>query len=484
MLAFLPTDAGAPRPSSARGGSPDDAFEAVLASVDGLSVGIMSATQGAYSPAQFLLDLTQGARVAGSAYTRALPTALSLKPAVQGAVVSGWQAARRRAEGAPQLLRPGLLASQIPGGAAYAGIAGKDDLDGMVAADRSGHVAEVSLGTAPTLLARAAALGQAKRLMVVDLPGGIEGYRDLHALSEKRTAGALLIVVQRVAGASAHGLLWVATGGLRGGGAGELSSQTTNERGLVAAVDLAPTILDHLGLTPIPADMRGDPMHTGDPLHSASLRGLDRRLQVIGGRRLKALACLLLGWALLLLGSARWNPARAWAMRTGALGVLWAPVVALIPAALEPGAAVEYATIALACLLLGALSDVLLRWPRAPLAPAIVALAALVVDALAHTQLLMRSLLGPNPILGALLRHRQRAQVGPRRARARGRRRRAVSERGTRRQAGARAAPCGNRDGRRGTPARGGRGVCPYRRRCRRRDPRQCGLRGRDRAAA
>ena len=53
-----------------------------------------------------------------------------------------------------------------------------------------------------------------------------------------------------------------------------LSSQTTNERGLIAAVDLAPTILRHLGLTPIPADMRGEPLRTDGPLHSASLRAL------------------------------------------------------------------------------------------------------------------------------------------------------------------------------------------------------------------
>ena len=45
--------------------------------------------------------------------------------------------------------------------------------------------------------------------------------------------------------------------------------------------------------------------------------------------------------------------------------------------------------------------DRLLPWPRAPLAPAVVAVVALTVDALAGTQLLMRSLLGPNPILGA-----------------------------------------------------------------------------------
>jgi hypothetical protein len=51
--------------------------------------------------------------------------------------------------------------------------------------------------------------------------------------------------------------------------------------------------------------------------------------------------------------------------------------------------------------LLGALTDRLLPWPRALIAPAIVTVIALVVDALAGTQLLMRALLGPNPALGA-----------------------------------------------------------------------------------
>jgi hypothetical protein len=400
MLVFLPTDVTAPVLPIDRTSS-SDAFEAALASVPGLSVGIMSAAQGAYSTPQFLLDLTQGARIASSAYTRPLPPALSPIPAGPGALVAGWPAARRRAEDAPQLLRPGLLASRIPGGAAYAGIAGRDDVDAVAAAGLHGRVSELSLGTAPTLLVRAAALSRGRRLVVVDLPGGPAGYSDLRALSAARQPQQLVIVVQRVPSSSGHELLWVAAAGLAGGGGRELSSQTTNQRGLIASVDLAPTILDHLGLRPIPADMRGDPIHTDGSLHSASLRGLYGRLRVVGPRRLKALAFLLLAWALLLLTSAPSARARGWAMRTGALGVLWAPVVVLLPAALEPGAAVEYATIALGCMLLGALSDALLRWPRAPLAPAIAAILLIGVDALAHTQLLMRSLLGPNPILGA-----------------------------------------------------------------------------------
>jgi hypothetical protein len=388
------------------------AGEPQLASVRGLSVGIMSATQGRYSPAQLLLDLTQGARIAASAYDTTSPPALSLRVLGGAATVRGWPAARRRAEDAPQLLQPGLLAAQIPGGAAYAGIAQADDIDGVVAANREGKLAAVSLGPAQTLLARVAALRSGRRLVVCDLPAGAQGVADLLTLSAQRAPGELLIVVQRAPLASGHELLWAGAAGLTGAGAarrtqtagGALSSQTTRQRGLISAVDLAPTILTALHL-PIPPDMRGAELETDGALHSASLRALMARLEVIGARRLKALACLLSAWALLLLVSAllpgRAGARRAWAIRVGSLAVLWAPVAVLITAAIEPSAGVEYATITLACLALGALTDVLLPWPRALLAPAVVGFAALVVDALAGTQLLMRSLLGPDPILGA-----------------------------------------------------------------------------------
>jgi hypothetical protein len=419
-------------------------LEGELASVPGLSVGIVSATQGGYTAAQFLLDITQGARIAASAYAPVRPPPLSLRTSGTSgtsATVVGWPAALRRADDAPQLLRPGLLATQIPGGAAYVGVAGADDLDGIVAADGAGRIASISLGSAPTLLRRIAALRASKQLVVADLPGGEAGRADLRALSTRRATGELLLVLQRARAARGHELLWAAAAGLAGGGGRTLSSATTNERGLIATVDIAPTILRALGVGALPADMRGDRMRTDGALHVGSLRTLMARLRVVGGRRLTALGCLLGAWALLLLlaaapwpgrgvsggrdsrtrlegkpargassaggapGSAGGVPgsarARAWALRVGALGVLWAPVAVLIPAALAPSAGVEYLTIALACVLLGALTDALLPWPRAPLAPALLAVAALTADALAGTQLLLRSLLGPNPILGA-----------------------------------------------------------------------------------
>ncbi|MCW3027976.1 MAG: hypothetical protein JWN81_1187 [Solirubrobacterales bacterium] len=402
LLVFLPSSSAAPASGSGRRGSAQASFEAQLADVKGFSVGIMSASQGRYTTAQLVLDITQGARIASSAYSSSRPPALSLKPAGAGAVVEGWPAARRRAEDAPQLLRPGLLATWIAGGSAgYAGIPGGDGTDGAVAADREGHIASLTLGPSASLLARIAALRRTVPFVVADLPGGAEGRADLRELAEIRPPEELLIVVQRAPEGRAGELLWTAVAGLPGGGDHELTSRTTREHGLIASIDIAPTILERLRVRPMPAGVRGAAIETDGTLHSASLRGLMSRLRVIGGRRLKALGLLLAAWVLLLGLSAPWPRARAVAMRSGALGVLWAPLVVLLPAAIEPGAASEYAMIAAGCVLLGALTDRLLPWPRALIAPALVTVIALVVDALAGTQLLMRALLGPNPALGA-----------------------------------------------------------------------------------
>ncbi|MGO9490455.1 MAG: hypothetical protein ACLQBB_15700, partial [Solirubrobacteraceae bacterium] len=371
-----------------------------LKAAGGLSVGILSATQGSYQTTQLLLDITQGARVASSAYPHARAPVLAVRQQGEGAIVTGWEAARRRARAAPQLLSPGLLAGTIPGGAGYAGITGTTDLDAVAAADGSGRIAAFSLGSATTLPSRLSALLASRRLVVADLPGGRAGRAELSRLSRNRAAGQLLIVLQRVPDRAGGELLWAAAGGLPGGGGRELTSTTTEQRGLLASVDLAPTILRWLG-APVPDEMRGTEIETDGTLDPAALSSLMARLRVISGRRLKALGVLLCAWALLLLAASPWPAARSTAVRAGAIGVLWAPVAVMLSAALEPGAAAEYAIIALACLSLGALTDLLLPWPRATIAPAVVAVVAISIDALAHGQLLMRSLLGPDPILGA-----------------------------------------------------------------------------------
>jgi hypothetical protein len=399
LLIFLPSDS--------------DAIGTELADVPGLSTGLMSATQGNYTTAQLLLDITQGARVSYSAYTPGSPPALSLP---EGGLVTNWHQALKRAAGAPQILQPGLLAAAIPGGAAYAGILGNDQtkspgaersehVDGVIAANRLGHVATVSLGPAANLPTRITRLSQHYSLVAADLPAGSTGEAQLHLLAAHRPPQQLLLVLQRAPDRRGYELLWASLAGIDGAGRA-LTSSTTNQRGLIAAIDLAPTILRHLAL-PIPAAMRGEPVRTDGSFDGAYLRTLKARLGVVYSRRLPALAWLLVAWAILLLASLiplpRGDPARrrATAMRVGALALLWTPVAQLLPAALEPSRPVEYTILVLTCFLLGLLSDRLLPWPRAPLAPALLAILALSADALLHTQLLIRSLLGPNPIFGA-----------------------------------------------------------------------------------
>ena len=183
------------------------AGETQLADLPGMSVGITSAAQGQYSQAQFLLDMSQGARVASSSYPTPTPPALSLSLSGTGAAIDGWAAARRRAEDAPQLLQPGLLAARIPGGAGYAGVIERAPataggaggaattspagahVDGILAADRQGRIAAASVGAPATLLSRVAALRRSRRLVVADLPGGAAGLADVRALSAARSPG-------------------------------------------------------------------------------------------------------------------------------------------------------------------------------------------------------------------------------------------------------------------------------------------------------
>jgi hypothetical protein len=421
-----------PAPSRRSGQSEDNTIEAELSSIPTLSIGILSATQGAYNADQMLLDMTQGARVSYSAYSPAHPPSLaSLELDLNAehglparARISSWPAALRRAQDAPQLLEPGLLATSIPGGAAYAApyfsklpdkgtieveiakpVTSPATVDWPLAANRSGRVAALSFGSSETLLSRIGKLRATHSLVVADLPQGASGYSDLRLLSATRSPRELLAVIQSAPDLPGHELLWSAFAGLGRGGE-TLTSQTTNQHGMIAAIDIGPTILEHLGLA-TPPDMRGKPVRLDGSFDGSYLRGLKARLVAIDPRRLPALGWLVLAWVL-LLGAARLpirrkdRPERTgWALRIGAIAMLWAPVAVLLPAALEPSRTVEFALIVATCFALGTLTDLLVPWPRAPLVPAVAAVIALTVDALAGTQLLMRSLLGPSPAFGA-----------------------------------------------------------------------------------
>ena len=332
-----------------------------VAALPGASVALVNAVQGRYRRTQALLDITQGARTALSAYDPDEPPALTVTPTR----VLGWEQAVARADAAPGDLEPGLLASTVP-----ARFAGPLRGEAIVAADRAGRLGD----------------GRSLTVRVV---------RDVAAVPRARAPETLrLVLAAPPPHARRAQLLPLAAIGL---GAGRLlTSDTTRTDGLVTGTDLFPTIARWLG-RPVPDAVQGEPLRLDGDADLAGLRDMVARLRVVPGRRLPTLGALALAW-LALLALAR---GRAWAWRTGALALLWMLPMLLVTAAIAPSRLGEQLIIALGCLGLAAATDRLVAWPRAPLVPAGIAIVAYLADLAFGSPLIVRSLFGPNPLFGA-----------------------------------------------------------------------------------
>lgn len=377
-----------------------------------LSVGLVSATQGSYRREQALLDISQGTRVSRSTYDPSEVPPVGLARMVGGGgVVKGWDAILDRAKTAPQTIEPGLLASSIPGGAAYVGDATKLQETVIPATSRLGFVSSLSLADTTDTARRAIRESRRYRLVVVATSPGRNGLRELRQILHTRRPGQLVIATQTPPLAGILPLLPIAAAGL-GENAGDpvdpegkgLRSDTTNLPDLVAGIDIAPTILDHLGLT-IPDAMTGKPFRAEGERDPEALTPFRDRLDVLGPRRNAALAFVFVGWLILYLAAGavlgRERAARR-VRRIGGLSILWIPTVILVPAALgNPSAEVEYTLIAGLALLFGFLSDRFLDWPRATIVPAVVGLGAITIDLVLGSHLITRSILGPNPGYGS-----------------------------------------------------------------------------------
>ena len=366
-----------------------------------LALGLSSATQGQYDRTQALLDITQGTRVSLSGYSPKRPAELTFVRAGQGSLFGGWLDVVHRSTTAPADLQPGLLASLVPGGAGYAGAVDRDQLEAVAAADRAGRVGFVTIGSPDDVAERAQALSERRRLVVVGLPGGIEGDTAVDRLIAARRPGELLIVMQSPPDRRSPQLLPTGIAGL--GQGGRLASTTTHLDGIVAGIDLLPTILGHLHVA-VPRDVKGQPITVDPgPRDADGLRSLADRLRVVLPRRIPALLSVLGAWlALLLVGSLVADRAGVrWASRVGALAVLWIPTVLLITAALRPDRGLELALVALFTYLLAIATERLVAWPRGPVVPALVGVVAFAVDLAFGSPLIIRSLLGPNPLFGS-----------------------------------------------------------------------------------
>ena len=362
-----------------------------------LSFGLLGSTQGPYSVRQTLLDMTQGQRLSRSGYEPEAPPGMTLR----SGRIHGWGRALRRARSAPADIRPGLLASRIPGRAGYVGTVEYSNIEAVVAADRRGRVAETQL-VAPSLLAeRALALSERRRLVVVNLREGPIADVELDQLIRGRRADQLLLAVRTPPRARITQLLPTGAVGLHDGEPGLLTSRTTRRTGFVAGIDVLPTVLGHLGLA-VPDGVTGRPITVEtDKGHDVGyVRRLDRRLRVVFPRRFPALRALLV--TLLLVGAAGFVLKRRRATARGcALALFWLPTMALVTAALAPSRTVELLIIGPGTVAVGFLTDRLVGWPRAPAVPALAGVVAYVVDLAFGSHLIVRSLLGPNPRFGA-----------------------------------------------------------------------------------
>ena len=406
LIALLPVDLDQPPPGVLR--------PSVAALIDGhpeLALGMVSATQSGYSPQQALLDISAGTRTSRGTYSPTEPPEMSLLAipppdpvrldAVPTGLIVNWLAAVSRAESAPADIVPGLLASSIPGRAGYAGIVGESNQQALVAATRAGVVRSVSLGRGDDVAVRARTLLRRNRLVVALLPPGYDGDRQLDQLIAARRPGELLIAMEDPPPFTGPQLLWAGIAGLGPADAG-FTSATTHIDGVVAAIDVLPTILRHLG-RPVPDAVRGQPIRIAGARDADALRALDERLSAVGSRRIPALETFLLTWlgVVLLAGILRDRQGVRFGLRIGGLALMWLPALLLLSAALAPSEQAELFLIAGGSFALALATDRLLPWPRGPAVPTCVALVAYTVDLANHSHLVIRSLLGPSPRSGS-----------------------------------------------------------------------------------
>ena len=390
VLAFLPA-----------GG--DDNPKPVLERLDertALAIGLSSATQGRLDRDQMVLDITSGSRTSRAVYEPPTPPKLELVRGGDGTgFIFRWSMALARAATPPSAVHPGMLAGQLPGGAAYAGVEGRPHLVAAVAADRRGDVAAVSLGSSDTLAERATALLARHRLVVVGLPTADGGDAALDDLLNARRAGDMLIVMQAPPRSSVPVLLPIGIAGL--GASGSLTSATTHLEGVVAGIDVPVTILRHLR-RPKPSGVRGQQIRSEGERDAAALKDTEKRLRVVSGRRPPLLGALLFSWLALVLalGIARDRSGVRTGLRIGALAFLWVPSLLLFTAWLAPSRAAEIAIVVGAGFVLAALADRVVRWPRAPFVPAAAAVVAHAADLVLGSPLIVRSLMGANPRSG------------------------------------------------------------------------------------
>lgn len=400
-----------PGPDSER----EDTLLRFFADEPSLSAGLWSSVHGSYNAQQAVLDVSQGTRQPSGLYGGVDENDDSqlddLRLDLATGTFTNWQPFRDRAHDVSRTIRPGLLAGSVPGGGGFVGVEGGLWLPAIAAADERGHVARRSFGSVQTLAARAREMSRSTKLVVVAVPFGPAGQEQLTALARERTRDELVLIAQLpdtvrpgVLLRSPLRLLRQAAFAVAAGYDGSPTSGSTRRAGLVSSIDIAPTALRWIGVDP-PDRMRGVEIEDGPAVSAERLDELRVRwTQIRDGRQAQSFVAIvtLAGILFLLLGT--WRDIRFAVrptLRIAALGALWWPSVVLLSAAVEPPTKVgEVFFIAGVSIALGALTERMLSWARAPIVPAAVCLLAYTVDLAVGGELLSRSVLGPSIAAG------------------------------------------------------------------------------------
>jgi hypothetical protein len=369
VIAFLPPGPGETRPL----------LEELAAR--GMAIGMTSATVGGFNKRQMGLDMSQGTRIPTRLYSKRIGSLV-----LRDGRLLGWDVALRRAEKAPGDLKPGLLASTIEGAGGRVGFRGPEGFT----------VAAVAAGNG---LGGVRPLQPGDSLGVFQLAPGLAGLRQLDQLLSARGRDDLVYVVRAPYGKK---LRLLPSGIAAQGIHGQLRSATTRRNGLIAATDVAPTVLRTLGIA-VPDAMQGEPIEGRGRADAQAVEEMAGRLSVVTSRRGVTLQWLAFAWLLLLAVlhfRARAAGLRA-ALRIGLLAALWVPGLALLTAALEPSRLVEASVVGAGAVPLGVLTDRLVRWPHGPALPVAIVFVAHTVDLARGSPWIGASMAGPNPAGGA-----------------------------------------------------------------------------------
>ncbi len=352
-----------------------------LESTPRISPGLLSAGLGEVPPDQTYLDITQGNRIFDSLYDGSLPPIVAA-----GDRIRGWGRIGARAESAPAEIVPGLLATSLPPGAIAA--AGDLGAPAILAADRRGRLTRISAGCRSRACPGARAGARSVSVVNASTANLVARVRALRGRD-------LLIAIERPPPAGRRQL---AVGIAGAGFDGNLTSDSTRVNGYVSTTDLAPTILDRLGL-PIPSQMTGTPIRAEGSRDFGEVVALGDRLAEIVPRRGSVVGISLLAWLLVFgVSAAVLRGRRAGvALRLLALSVAYLPLLLLLGAALRPGAGAERLLLGLGAPALAAITLAAFRGYRALAVACGLTTLACAVDVVAGSPLTSLSLIGPNP---------------------------------------------------------------------------------------